>query len=363
MLVHQYRCGLPRARRKLDAGAMTLGFIGGSITDGRPQYSWVEPVARWFAEHFPGARIRVENAAIGATGSDLAVFRAQRDLIDRGCDLVFIEYAVNDGQMLPERRRRTREGLIRQLLAASDCELLLVYTFGQGMYEEMISGVMPDSIAEFEELGAHYGLGSIWMGLFALQEVQQGRLRWEEWLPDGLHPQLRGSLSYAQAVIAYLERELLHNPSSNEQRFGDFLPAPCDPLNWQHAGELPFSEVTRTGPWLEQRWLHHIWIDRVLESAAPGARLVFRYLGRGVLLGLDFGKSSAEFRYRLDQGCWQHMPLDRPAWLGDMGWYRLISLAEEQESGEHSVELEVVHGNRPECTGTNFRLGLIGILK
>ncbi|WP_029192644.1 hypothetical protein [Paenibacillus harenae] len=81
----------------------------------------------WLAEQFPDARISVENAAIGATGSDLAAFRAKRDLIDRGCDLVFVEYAVNDEGTPPEQRGRSREGLIRAKLrdaAASGSEML-----------------------------------------------------------------------------------------------------------------------------------------------------------------------------------------------------------------------------------------------
>jgi len=67
---------------------VTIGFLGGSITDPRPGYNWPEPVIGWFVNRFPGVRLSVENAAIGATGSALAVFRAQWDIIDRHCDLV-----------------------------------------------------------------------------------------------------------------------------------------------------------------------------------------------------------------------------------------------------------------------------------
>ncbi|HEX2948401.1 MAG TPA: hypothetical protein VHV83_02335, partial [Armatimonadota bacterium] len=62
------------------------------------------------------------------------------------------------------------------------------------------AGQMPASIREFEELADHYGIPSVWMGLHAFNDVKAGRMRWEEWLPDGLHPQDRGSYSYAQSV-------------------------------------------------------------------------------------------------------------------------------------------------------------------
>ena len=94
--VHQHRQGLARVSACLRKGRLTVGYIGGSISDPRPPYTWPDVVSRWFANRFPGLRVIEENAALGATGSELAVFRAERDLIDRGCDLVLIEFAVND---------------------------------------------------------------------------------------------------------------------------------------------------------------------------------------------------------------------------------------------------------------------------
>jgi len=362
MQVYHHRCGLQRTRQCLQAGHLTVGFIGGSITDGRASHNWPEPVSRWLVERFPGARIQVENAAIGATGSDLAVFRAQRDLIDRGCDLVFIEFAVNDFGEPAIKRRRTREGLIRKLLAGEGRDLVLVYTYMQDMYAEMSAGVVPASIAEFEALGEHYGIGSVWMGLHALQEVQAGRMRWQEWLPDGLHPQHLGSLSYAQSVIAFLERELITAPSVQALPAGEQRPVPLDPLHWEGATQVPFSAVQLEGPWIVRRWLLNPWMDLVLDTAAPGARLSFALKGRALAMGFDFGATSAEFRYRIDGGEWQTSLRDRPAWCGPEGWYRLTVLADDLPPTRHEVELEVIHGNRPECTGTDFRLALIGVV-
>jgi hypothetical protein len=123
------RRGLRRVARRLREGALTVGFLGGSITDPRPGYNWPEPIISWFLNRFPGVRLSVENAAIGATGSALAVFRAQRDIIGRHCDLVFVEYAVNDHDVPSEARMRSREGLIRKLLGGEGRDVVLVHTF------------------------------------------------------------------------------------------------------------------------------------------------------------------------------------------------------------------------------------------
>lgn len=72
---------------------------------------------------------------------------------------------------------RSREGLIRKLLK-EDRDLVITYTYMQDMYEDMMNGIVPASIKEFEELAEHYKIGSVWMGLYALEEVKKGRIRW-----------------------------------------------------------------------------------------------------------------------------------------------------------------------------------------
>jgi lysophospholipase L1-like esterase len=368
MHIYQHRGGLRRTLQALRAGKVTLGFIGGSITDPRPGWNWPEPVCAWFNETYPSLRVVVENAAIGATGSDLAVFRARRDLIERGCDLVFVEFAVNDSGTPSEQRQRTREGLLRKLLAGEGRDVVLVYTFMQTLYAEMIAGQVPATIAEFETLGKHYQLGSVWMGLHALNEVRQGRMRWEDWLPDGLHPQQRGSLSYAQSVTAFLQRELISAPSTTAIPTGADLPPALNACHWEGASELPFDAVRLEGPWTVQRWAKYNWIEQTLHTAAPGARLSFEFDGRGVLLGCDFGKSSAEFLWRIDGGDWHPSERDRPDWAGAEGWYRTTLLSEDLPPGRHTCELVMVHGNPDGTlpgtayTGTTFDLGLIGVI-
>ncbi|GAG53446.1 unnamed protein product, partial [marine sediment metagenome] len=50
-------------------------------------------------------------------------------------------------------------------------------------------------------------------------------------------------------------------------------------------------------------------------------------------------------------------------YTADEGWYRFIELRDDLAPGRHEVEIEVIHGSRPECSGTNFRLATIGIVQ
>ncbi|WFB35352.1 SGNH/GDSL hydrolase family protein [Kiritimatiellota bacterium B12222] len=362
--IYQNRAALVHSVKALSTGAMTVGFMGGSITDARTKNRWPEAVIAWINDRFPELRVGVENAAIGATGSDLAVFRVERDILQRNCDLVFVEYAVNDWDFDPQLRKKSREGLIRKLLRADTCDVILVYTFRQEMYQEMMSGIVPESIAEFELLASHYNLNSVWMGLYSLEEVKRGLMKWEDWLPDGLHPQQRGSLSYAQSVISFLEIKLKEvSPDSVERAVGS-MPLPLRSDHWGETDLLSFDQVKTQGPWHVDRSCQLVWMDQVLTTSAVGASLQFEFTGCGLCLGFDFGKSSSEFTYSLDGGEWKFTHRERPVWCGDEGWFKLFHLADELEDGVHRIEIKVIHGNgdRSQWKGSNFKLAFIGII-
>jgi len=358
--VFRHRKGLHRTFRRASEGAVTLGFIGGSITVDNGSFHWPEPVISWFLERFPGIRVTVENAALGATGSERAVLVAQANLVDRGCDLVFVDYAVNDYYEPSDKRMRTREGLVRKLIAGAGRDIVFAYTFSQEMYADMSEGQIPATIQEFEQLAEHYGIGSVWMGLYAWEEVGKGRMRWEEWLPDGLHPTSRGSLSYAQSVIAFLEREQRRTSLSMSAAV---MPEPLHPGHWGDAEHLPLSRVKLDGPWRIRRYPALDGSGLMIDTAAVGARLSFSFEGRGLTLGFDFGKASSEIRYRLDGADWVVTERTRPLWAGEAGWLRMSLIADDLPRGEHHFEMEVIHGNKEGCTGTNCRLALIGVIK
>lgn len=362
MEVWRHRTPLEKMKAALKKGEVVIGFIGGSITDERPGHNWPESVLAWLIDRYPNVRFIIENAAIGATGSDFAVLRVERDLISRGCDIVFIDYAVNDYWTEAERRERTREGLIRKLLNSESApDLVLAYTFNQEMYRDMISEQVPPSIADFEKLAKHYEIGSVWMGLYALNEVKRGFMKWEEWLPDGLHPTHRGSLSYGQSIIHFLEKELVQVEETSAGKMS--VPTPINHSHWGNIYSFLFSNVQLQGPWSIRRSSRFVWVDQVLETNAIGACLSFTFNGNGLMLNFDFGKNSSEFRYKIDEGEWQTSFRDRPDWVGESGWLRPLLLTDDLESGEHTVKIEVTHGDRVECSGTNFRLTHIGIIK
>ena len=354
---------LDRSLAALAHGRLTVGFLGGSITTPQNGARWPEPLVGWLTDAFPGARISVENAALGATGSDVAAFRAQSEIIARDCDLVFVEYAANDFDESSAKRARTREGLLRQLLQDGERDVVIVYTYCPQMQAEMFADAVPTSIAEFEALAEHYGLSSVWMALHALREVRRGLLTWEEWLPDGLHPEKRGSLAYAQSVISLLTEALAPAGRTGAAPPKRTLPPASVSGAWEQVRILPFSAVDWAGPWSVQRWKNCLGLDRVLLSTAPGARVCLAFSGRGLLVAFDFGKTSGEIRHRMDGGEWKVTLRDCPPWVGDCGWLRPLLIDEALPPGPHQFELETLPGDAFANRGTRTAIGFFGVIE
>lgn len=104
--VCRHRRPLARSFRALVAGRLTVGFLGGSITTPKTGTRWPEAWIDRLGQRHPLVWPVIENAALGATGSDPAVFRAKDEIVERRCDLVFVEYSVSDYHQPPARRGR-----------------------------------------------------------------------------------------------------------------------------------------------------------------------------------------------------------------------------------------------------------------
>jgi len=343
------RGSLTRFKKALRKGRVVMGFIGGSITEAHREGNWPYFVARWFMRLYPNVEFVWENAAIGGTGSLSGLMRADRDLIAQHCDIVFMEYAVNDP--CGEETFRTREGLVRRLLA-SGCDMTMVYVYCQGMYNDMVADRMPDSIVDLEKIADYYQIPSIWSGRHALNEQMAGRMTWEAWLPDGLHPEALGSSIYAEPVVAYLEKEL-ESPDRVAIPTGDALPPSINPNHWGDIEEVPWSSIRFDGPWAEMRDVMLPWYRTSRRTSAVGAKLSFTFEGRALCAMFNYGKMMGKFLYRFDGGEEREYSGERAWWVPDKNYCRPISFGDDLGPGPHTFELTVVHGNAEECKGSN----------
>src|SRR5256885_15342989 len=154
------RSGLPNIFSQLKAGAQVrIAYLGGSIT---AQDGWRPKTLNWFRQQFPNARVSEINAEVGGTGSDLGVFRLQHDILQKKPDLLFIEFAVNDGGAPTLQIYRCMEGIIRQTWKHdSATDVCFVYTLAGDMLETLKEEHFPRSASAMEKVAEHYGIPSI----------------------------------------------------------------------------------------------------------------------------------------------------------------------------------------------------------
>jgi hypothetical protein len=104
-------------------------------------------------------------------------------------------------------------------------------------------------------------------------------------------------------------------------------------------------------------------MDQIMTTSAFAAGLSLQFHGETLVLGLDFGKTSADFKWRLDYGEWMDFAIDRIVGAPeDDGRFLLLTVVSDLPIGVHHVEIEIVHGNRDLCRGTNFKLVFVGYI-
>lgn len=334
-------------------GHITVGFIGGSITEPESGKRWSEKVINWLVETFPGVAVDVENAAKGATGTLSGILYMDEDILPRGCDLVFVESAVNDHE---PAFGPCREGELRRLLAADAFDVVLTYTYHQSMYKDFLDGVLPPSIRDWEALAEHYRVSSVFMSRYAFDLTLQGCLRWEEWLPDGLHPAHAGSRLYAEPVC-----ELLAGQIDTAAAESIPLPAPLHPDHWENTHRLPWEAVTRHGACRLERFCRLPSVEQVMCTASMTSRLTFTFEGRGLILRKTENARCAGFRLLIDG---EELMTDAgpiPDWGRDAAdWVREFTTGAVLPVGRHEAELIPVFAEGR--LGCQFELCDIGVI-
>lgn len=348
------RGNLTRFKKALDSGKAKIGFAGGSITTAASVANWPTYVRGWLTDSFKNVRFSIVNSAIGATGSLVGLALSQKEFIDTKCDLVFIEYAVNDNDIAPDERMRTREGLIRKLLAAN-IDVVIVYTFYQNMFKQMDNGEIPDSIADFEKIAEHYNISSVYMANAVYDKVKRGMIPWNMWLPDGTHPQHLGSYFYAEKVIEYLEAELSAENETEILR-GENLPVPLNSKHWQNVVEIPFDDVKTKGSWFVEREAFIPWFDEKLSTYGLHDSLSFPFEGRALAMIFSYGKASGKIEFCIDEGEWQEYAYERYWWVPEENFVNAVKFADDLEEGKHTFQLRVTHGDAEGFTSSDCKI-------
>lgn len=216
--------------RAVNGEKLTIGFLGGSITQGSlssvPQTCYAYLVFEWWKKTFPKAEFTYVNAGIGGTSSQLGVSRVDKDLLAYEPDFCIVEFTVNDEDN--EFFLETYEGLLRKILLYGNGQTAVMLLHNV-QYDDGKS-----AFAQHNKAGEFYQLPACGINDSIYREIKEGRLKTDAVTPDMLHPNDTGHALLAEQVTTLLE--LIRKATPDEEHT---IPERTLTLNrFQKAGRL-----------------------------------------------------------------------------------------------------------------------------
>ena len=216
---------------------LTIGFLGGSITQGslttQPENTYAYRVYRWWCETFPQAKFHYVNGGIGGTSSHYGVARAVTDVLMYQPDFVAVDFSVNDLEV--PFRQETYEGVVRKLLAWPSHPAVV-----------LLNNVYYDTGAtaqdEHNAVGDHYGVPHVSIRDSIYKDLRAGKYASRTLLsPDGLHPNDYGHGLVAGEIIKLLEAVNAHREEPEQE---PAFPAPLTANAYENARRLTIRELS-----------------------------------------------------------------------------------------------------------------------
>ncbi len=187
---------------------VTLGYIGGSITEGgsstSPDKSFVNIASNYFKTTFgTGNNVSFVNAGKAGTSSVVGNMRVDKDIFSKNCDIIFIEFAVNDQG--GDRFQKSYESLVKKCLMQENAPAVVLITLCQ------------KSLSTNEDWMAKVGENYDLPVLSAKGAIQAGSVNWDSQYGSGdtIHPGNGGHQMIAD-WIGYYYRQALRSENASD---------------------------------------------------------------------------------------------------------------------------------------------------
>ncbi len=284
---------------------ITIAYLGGSITAAN---GWRPQTTAWFAKTYPDVKFKEIHAAIGGTGSDLGVFRLHSDALQHNPDLLFVEFAVNDGGQAPDQIWKNMEGIVRQTWRKDPTtDILFVYTIHSNMTNDLKRGECPRSAGAMEMLADFYGIPSVNFALEITELQEAGKLVFKSetkpadgkiWFAkDDCHPTSEeGHPIYTAMLASAIPKMAASKPRDHKsQHTKQFIAG-----NLENVAMIPVTEKMLSGSWTKLPETDPLQksngnrLGSIYSSGTPGDKLTFTFKGSTAkiydLVGPDGGK-------------------------------------------------------------------------
>lgn len=187
-------------KRARNNEALTIGFLGGSITQGSAasihKNCYAYRTFAWMKQEYQNENLHYVNAGIGGTTSQFGVARCQSDLLDKAPDFILVEFAVND----PDEKaffEETYEGLLRTLIGYST--KIAIIAMMNVRYDD--GG---NAQSYHIPIAKHYELPIVSMKSSIYAHIEDGTIKREELTADMLHPNDKGHELISKEICSLL---------------------------------------------------------------------------------------------------------------------------------------------------------------
>ena len=185
----------------------TIAYLGGSITVGytvQPEECYASLTYNYFADKFgTGDNVKYCNAGISGTPSKLGILRLDRDVLSSNPDLVFIEFAVNDGS--DADYQNAYESIVQTLLKKNIAVVLL---FSVGKNDNSAQDYM-------KQIGEAYQLPMISYCDALRYMFANNRMTWDDFSNDEAHPNPEGHKLVASMIDYYFDTVMDVEPAGD----------------------------------------------------------------------------------------------------------------------------------------------------
>lgn len=337
---------------KADRGEdITVAFLGGSITQGFNatihENCYANKTYLWFKNRFPNINVRYVNAGIGATGSIIGVHRVEEQVLSKNPDIVFVDFSVNDKDN--KYNKISYESLIRRILS-HESKPAIVEVF---MSTDSLENVQEQQI----EIGKKYNISMVSFRDTIRNEINNGRLKWEDVASDEVHPNDKGHEIISELLINLLEDIDGENNIVKEEYtelrqpiFGDNY------IEGKILNQDNVEVILNDGFLIDLDGFQGFKNGWMLDSSKDGARLKVEIEGKNIFLLYKklVEETAGEFKIKVDENNYKDIDTYFENGWGDYSETEVLVEGDKKE--RHIIEIEVDRSNE------NKKIFIMGFL-
>lgn len=273
-------------KKASEGNDINIAVLGGSITEGSGASDgeyYGDLLNRWFQKKYPQSNIKYTNVGRGTTTSLFGCARIERDIEPLNCDMVVVEYSVNDLILEPHIAKESFEAILRKLLSLPTYPFVFVLFSCMGnlgntqnldipicQYYDVPCASLSDALKWHlkEKFGKDYEKN------MSEQEISEYII--SNFIYDGCHPNTYGYSLLADFIIFCLEDEE-KNLSFKEP----ILPIPEKPLYSlrfmnSHIENNEILKILNNNGW-EKADKDIPYIERGFTCSKPGSSITFSF--------------------------------------------------------------------------------------